>query len=288
LIAYCAASSGIGELRTGDSMHPRLIGLFAGLLATTPVFAHDFWLQPVRFIMPAPAAVPMLLYVGHGAARERWGVGIDRVVQFKSSGPDGLIDRKPNLTLDGPQVDAVVPLTKRGSYVLAFQSLASKSDLPFLRFNDYVTTEGLTPIATNRERTGTQKSNGREIYSRRAKAIVQIGPVDAEGAARVTRPVGLSLEIVPERHPLLLKPGEKMPVRVLFNRRPLAGALMKLTDLDADAVAVATMKTDSTGRAYFVIPHKGSWQFNIVWSEVVSGNASADYVTTFSSLTFGT
>ena len=269
-------------------MQTRLIGLFAGLLASTPVFAHDFWLQPVRFIMAAPAAVPMLIYVGHGAARERWGVGIDRVVQFKSSGPDGLIDRKPNLTLDGPQVDAVVPLGKRGSYVMAFQSLASVSDLPFLRFNDYVATEGLTPIAANRDRTGTQKANGRELYSRRAKAIVQIGPVDAEGTARVTRPIGLSLEIVPERHPLLLKQGEKLPVRVLFNRRPLGGALVKLTDLDADAVAVATMKTDASGRASFIIPHKGKWQFNIVWAEVISGNPAADYATTFSSLTFGT
>ncbi len=269
-------------------MQTRLIGLFVGLLATTPVFAHDFWLQPVRFIMAVPGAVPMLIYVGHGAARERWGVGIDRVVQFKSSGPDGLIDRKSSLTLDGPQVDAVIPLAKRGSYVLVFQSLASTSDLPFLRFNDYVTTEGLTPISTNRERTGTQKSNGRELYSRRAKAIVQIGPVDAAGAMRVTKPVGLSLEIVPDRHPLLLKPGEKLPVRVLFNRRPLGGALVKLTDLDADAVAVATMKTDASGRASFMIPHKGKWQLNIVWSEVVSGNPAADYVTTFSSLTFGT
>jgi Domain of unknown function (DUF4198) len=282
------AVPGIIKFHTGDYMQSRLIGLFACLLATTPVFAHDFWLQPERFIMPAPGAMPMFVYVGHGAARERWGVGIDRVVQFKSSGPDGLIDRKPNLTLGAPQIDAVVPFARRGSYVLAFQSLASASDLPFLRFNDYVMTEGLTPIASHRERTGTQKSNGRELYSRRAKAIVQIGPVDSEGAARVTRPIGLSLEIVPERHPLLLKPGEKLPVRVLFNRRPLEGALVKLTDLDADAVAVAIMKTDAAGRASFMIPHKGSWQFNIIWSEVISGNPAADYVTTFSSLTFGT
>ncbi len=269
-------------------MMRRLIGLFTGMLATTPVLAHDFWLQPARFIMAAPGAVPMLIYVGHGAARERWGMGIDRIVQFKSSGPDGLIDRKSNLTLDGPQVDAVIPLAERGSYVLAFQSRASASNLPFLRFNDYVTTEGLTPIATNRERMGTQKRNGRELYSRRAKAIVQIGPVDPQGAARVTRPIGLSLEIVPERHPLLLKPGENLPVRVLFNRRLLAGALVKLTDLDADTVTVEALRTDAAGRAAFTIPHKGSWQLNIVWADVIKGNPSADYVTTFSSLSFGT
>ena len=265
-----------------------LIGLCAGLLAATPVLAHDFWLQPARLVMAAPGAVPMLIYVGHGAARERWGVGIDRVVQFQSSGPGGLVDRKPNLTLQGPRFDAVIPLEKPGSYVFAFQSRPTVSDLPFLRFNDYAATEGLTPIIAHRDATASQRSNGRELYSRRAKTIIQIGAVDPSGSARVTRPIGLSLEIVPERHPLLLKPGEKLPIRVLFNRRPLAGALVKLTDLDADAEPVAKLRTDAAGRASFVIPHKGSWQFNTVWADVISGNPTADYVTTFSSLTFGT
>lgn len=269
-------------------MMRRLIGLFTGMLATTPVLAHDFWLQPVTFVMAAPGEVPMVTYVGHGAERERWGGAIDRVVQFKSSGPDGVIDRKSSLTLDGPQFDAVLPLAKQGSYVLAFQSRPSLSNLPFRRFNDYVKTEGLTPIATYRARTGTQKRNGRELYSRRAKAVIQIGAVNSESAARVTRPVGLSLEIVPERHPLLMKPGEKLPVRVLFKGRPLAGALVKLTDLKSDAVALETIKTDADGRASFIIPHNGQWQFNTVWAEAISGNPAADYLTTFSSLTFGT
>jgi uncharacterized GH25 family protein len=269
-------------------MMRRVIGVCAGLLVAAPGLAHDFWVQPARFILAGPGAVPMLIYVGHGAARERWGVGIDRVVQFQSSGPDGLVNRMGNLTLQGPRFDAVVPLEKPGSYVFAFQSRPTVSDLPFLRFNDYVATEGLTPIAAHRRVTASQRANGRELYSRRAKTIVQIGPVDPAGTARVTHPIGLSLEIVPERHPLLLKPGEKLPVRVLYNRRPLAGALIKLTDLDADADPVAKLRTDATGRASFVIPHKGSWQFNVVWAAVTKGNPSAEYATTFSSLTFGT
>ncbi len=266
----------------------RLIGLCAGVLIATPVVAHDFWLQPVRFIMMAPGAVPMLIYVGHGAARERWGLGSDRVVQFRSSGPDGLLDRKPNLTLQGPRFDAAVPLKKPGSYVFAFQSRPSISDLPFLRFNDYVAAEGLTPIAAHRDAMATQRSNGRESYSRRGKAIVQIGPIDPTDVARVTRPIGLSLEIVPERHPLLLNAGEPLVIRVLYNRQPLADALVKLNNLDADATPIKMIRTDKSGRATFVIPKHGAWQFNVIWAEVAKGNASVDYVTTFSSLTFGT
>ena len=262
-------------------------GIAAALFVTMPVLAHDFWLQPIRFVLAAPASVPMMIYVGHGSARERWAQSNDRVVLFKSSGPEGLVDRKVNLTLDGPRYDAEVPLARAGAYVLAFQSTPSASSLPFLRFNDYARAEGVTPITAYRERTKTDRTDGRELYSRRAKAIIQVGPVNASAIARVTRPVGLSLEIVSERHPLTVKPGEPLPVRVFYNRKPLIGALVKLTDLNADEKTVASMRTDSVGRAAFKIPYKGSWQMNVVWAEVANGNPAADYITTFSSLTFG-
>lgn len=253
----------------------------------TPAIAHDFWLQPERFAMPQPGTVPMRIFVGHGPARDRWGVSADRVLLFRAIGPYGIVDMKPALTLDGPQYDATLSLLSAGSHLLVFQSSPALSDLPYLRFNDYVAMEGLTPISEARAKAGTERSNGREMYSRRAKAIVQIGPVTAADVARVTRPVGLSLEIVPETHPLLLKPGQKLSVRILYEKAPLAKALVKLTNLDADDKPLATARTDAAGRASFAIPPRGSWQFNVVWAQSTPGNPAADYRTTFSSLTFG-
>jgi uncharacterized GH25 family protein len=263
------------------------IGLAMAALVATPLFAHDFWIQPTRFVLPVPGAVPVRMFVGHGPARDRWGVPPSRVVQFRAIGPDGIFDLKPSLTLDGPQFDATVRLDKAGSYVLALQSSPLPSDLPALRFDNYVAEEGLTAIARHRSQTGAGRRNGRELYSRRAKAIVQVGPVDPASVARVIRPVGLSLEIIPELHPLTLKRGEALPVRVMFNRKSLAGALVKLNDLDSDAKPLVAVRTDRSGRALLAIPKRGSWQLNVVWSEVTPGNPTADYRTTFSSLTFG-
>ena len=256
-------------------------------LTVTAASAHDFWLQPLRFALGAPGPVPIQILVGHGAARDRWGQNADRVVLFSSIGPDGIVDRRSALRLGAAGFDALPVVGKPGTYVFAFQSTVAKSDLPFLRFNDYVTTEGITPISAHRAQTGSERANGRELYSRRAKAFVDVGPVDAAGSARATRPVGLSLEIVPDSHPRTLKPGEALGVRVFYRRKPLAGALVKLTNLAADEKPVATARTDASGRARFVAPAHGSWQFNIVWSDVVTGNPDADYMTTFSSLSFG-
>lgn len=257
-------------------------------LAAAPAIAHDFWIQPRQFNLPSPGSVPLSMLVGHGQARDRWGVSADRVVLFRTIGPDGTLDRKPGLRLGSPGFDALVPLARPGSYVFLLQSISASSQLPFLRFNDYAKVEGITPILAERKRRGLERTDGRELYSRRAKAIVQVGPVDAASIARVTRPANLLLEIVPGRHPAALGARRLMPVQVLFGGRPLPGALVKITNLDADAEPVAMQRTAADGRTSFNIPRAGKWQMNVVWSVPLRGNRDADFRTTFSSLTFET
>lgn len=264
------------------------IGAVAVCALGVPALAHDFWLQPAVFALSAPNRVPIVMYVGHGADRGRWGVAPDKVIQFRSLGPDGLVDRVPNLTMGSPEFDAIVPLTRPGAYVFGLQSASSPSRLPYLRFNDYVVEEGITPIAADRKRRGTMRQEGRELYSRRAKAIVQVGPIDRASIARATRPLNLRLEIVPERHPMALGPAKVLPVRVLYDGRPLAGALVKITDLGADAKPADMTRTDAQGRARFAIRRAGAWQINVVWASRLNGRRDADYATTFSSLTFAT
>lgn len=257
-------------------------------LVAVPALAHDFWIQPRLFTMPAPGSEPLVMFVGHGQARDRWAVDASHVVLFRTIGPDGMIDRKANLNIGATGFDAIVPLARPGGYVVLLQSTGTASQLPSLRFNDYINVEGITPIIAQRQRLNQNKADGREIYSRRAKAIVQVGPVDAASIARVTRPVNLALEIVPERHPQALDSTKHLPVRVLFNGRPLAGATVKLTDLDADAEPVAKIRTGADGRAVFTMPHPGKWQFNVVWAVALNGNPQADFATTFSSLAVAT
>ena len=96
----------------------------------------------------------------------------------------------------------------------------------------------------------------------------------------------MTLEIVPEKHPQALASDRNLPVRVLYNGRPLAGALVKLTNLDADAEPVAKLRTGSDGRVTMHIPKPGKWQLNAIWSAVLHQDPRADYGTTFASLAF--
>jgi hypothetical protein len=250
--------------------------------------AHDLWLQPSSFSAGPGAEVPLSILVGHGSNREHWGLRSDLIRLLRSRGPDGrMTNLMPLIGPDSAAQSVDVRFAQPGTHLIAMETRHSQSDLPARRFNEYLVEEGLTPAIVHRERTGANGRPGREIYSRRAKSLIQIGRPDPRVVSPATSPLGFSLEIVPERDPYQLGPGQDLPVRIIFEGRPLPAALVKLTNLDADEKPVATRRSDGAGRARFAIPRTGRWLITVVWTKPITGNANADYETTFSSLTFG-
>jgi len=265
-------------------MRYRILGLM--LASASPAAAHDFWVQPTHFQLDRPGAAALTLQVGHGTEHQRSQIRAGRITRFAAVGPDGK-ERDLRAALHiGEDSDAGFVLEGEGAHVLALETDdRAQSHLPAARYNAYLAEEGLTPVAAAREQARRTNTEGSESYRRDAKAVVQVGR--AGDQSQVIRPLGLSLEIVPERSPYAAPRGSTLPVRLLLHGQPLAGALVKLTDLDRDAVPVETHRTDASGRATFALPTSGLWQLNVVWSEPRPKDAETEYLTSFSSLTFG-
>ena len=259
----------------------------AALLVATAASGHEFWLQPSAFWVAPGGSVSVGLFVGHGADRARWRLRLARIVAFGTVGRGGaFLDQRSTLH-EGPNApDAQMSFPTPGLHVVSLQTNDAFSTLPGDRFEAYARDEGLTPVLEAR-RGAAALTPGRERYSRRAKALVQVGAVTKTDRAEATRPVGQSLEIVPEIDPYDPGSARTLPLRVINDGRPLAGALVRMTDLDADAAPFEQHLTDGAGRAVFTLPRKGRWQIGVIWSRPVENEADADFATTFSSLTFG-
>lgn len=232
----------------------------------------------------------MSVQVGHGANRERWVADVRRrVLSLRSIGPGGQVtDRLPAILASGSTRDTPLTFDAPGPHLLVIETSHATSTLLGPRFEEYLAEEGLTEIQALRRRLNQTVEPGREIYSRRAKTLIQVGPYFAGADSHVTRPLGLTLELTPERNPYRLRPGQSLPVRVDYQGRPLAGATIKLYDLDADARPVATQRSDRHGRVRFTLPRPGGrWLLSAIWSRPITGDPRGDYDTTFSSLAFG-
>ena len=263
----------------------RLALVIALILDAEAASAHDFWLQPRDFAVEVGASDPLTIEVGHGPARQRWSAAIDRVAVFKAVGPTGTKDIHAALQPPGGAADATLTFSQPGSYIVTLETNRARSELPAIRFNDYIKAEGIAPAIAARAAAGATDTPGRELYSRRAKTIIRVGAAGAP-QPQITRPVGMTLEIVPGRDPTATDFDMTLPVTVLYGGAPLAGAFVKLNNLDFDARPVATAVTDAHGTASFKVPFKGLWQMNVVWTRPIKG-ADADFDTVFSSLTFG-
>jgi uncharacterized GH25 family protein len=259
-------------------MKPRFLPALA-LCVALSAGAHDFWINPDRFIVSVGASTQIGMQVGHGDARRSSPIPSRRVVRFAAWTPGGdVLDLKN---------DGKLAPTEAGLHLLVLETDANaQSHLPADRFNAYVRDEGLWPAAAAREQHGTTARDAIERYRRVAKALVQAGAPGEGSQDLATKRLGLPLEIVLARPPADAGDDNALAAQVLFEGRPLARALVKLTDLDHDAEPVAAQATDDDGIVRFPRPPQGNWLLNVVWTTPLSGADGIDFDTIFSSLCF--
>lgn len=268
-------------------MTARLALAVAGLLlaAAQPAQAHDFWISLDDWHLPQDGEVKADMRVGTGAEPERWKLRPERVVAFRTIAPDRTITDRTALLVPSEKLewyDAIVPVSGAGTHILMFETTPATSDLEAKAFDEYVAHEGLSAVAAHRAALPKPGTNGRELYARRAKALVQIGSTCSPQALQ---PLGLSLEIVPLVNPHCAAQ-DTLPVEVRFRGEPLAGALVRMESLSSPAGEIE-QRTDASGRASFAMPKTGNWKISLVWSVPIEGNDLAEYDTLFSSLSFG-
>jgi uncharacterized GH25 family protein len=261
-----------------------LWALLTTFATTHEASAHEFWLQPKEFSWEPTRAMPLSLLVGHGDHGTRSTIPSRRITRFAVIGPRGdALDLRSKVH---PGVDTELQLDAPGAYVVVLATdNQARSDLPAERFNNYLRAEGLTPALTARQQAGRMQAEGSERYSRQAKSLVQVGAPLRQ--LHVTQPIGLRLEIVPEINPYAQPRSAELPVRVIFEEKPLAGALVKMSNPADDSVCTVSRITDDHGRVVFEMPARGQWLLHVTWTKPLPSTDEADFDTVFASLTFG-
>ena len=248
-------------------------------LSRAPVFAHEAWIEPTTF-SPEPGQI-----VG-----VRLRVGVDFLGDSLPRDP-GLLNqfvfvdaagRKPVVGRPGDDPAGFLRVAMPGLVVIGYHSKPSAVELAAEKFNQYLKEEGLDAVAALRARRNETGAAARELFSRCAKSLVLSGsPSEAQG----DRLLGFTLELVAERNPYAIRAGEDLPLRLTYQNRPLAGALVVAMNRLNPAEKLAA-RTDNDGRVRFRLRPGGMWLVKAVHMIQAPAGTNAEWESLWASLTF--
>jgi uncharacterized GH25 family protein len=222
----------------------RLHALGAALLLAALPRAHDCWLMPSNF-RPAPKErVDVSVQVGVAWQGEEQVRNPDRIFRFARIDANG---ERPLPGFDRKAPAGLMNSTAAGPAIVVYQTNSAHIELQSDKFESYLVEEGLERIAEERAKRGEAGKLALEDYKRCAKALVCVG---GEGGEAFTKPVGLDLELVPLVDPHAAREGGKLAVQLLFDGKPLEGALVVAQPKSAPD-KLQKLRSDAQGKVEF-------------------------------------
>lgn len=236
-------------------------------------FAHDLWIEPSTFRPATGQRINVALRVGqdlHGEPVPRIPSLIDRFVVGDTAITGSA----------GADPAGSVVITKPGLQWIGYQSKAYPVSLDARKFEDYLKEEGLERVIAERKKKGKSAAPARERFYRCAKSLL-----DVRGTAKADAPIGHTLELVPRKNPYALRPGDALPLSLLFRGKPIANVLVVAIRKGAPERAVRA-RTDAKGRVALRLDGAGFWLIKAVHMEAAPPNAGADWESWWASVTF--
>lgn len=269
----------------------RVVPIVLVLMATGTLAAHEFWLSAGAWRVEPGERATILVNVGDRFPNATSFTAPERVDSVRLVGPTGELPVRPPFARERNSLTATVqvPATP-GTYIGVVTIKPRFLEIKASDFESYLGHEGLDAVMNERASRGESAKAGRERYSRYAKTLIRAG--EAGDAAHVTRPVGLKAELVPRADPTTLKPGDRCRFRLLFDGKPVAGAMVGAIYASAKVGPdewPLRERTDAQGEVAFTLSAPGPWlvrTVHMVRRTGEQGAEAADWESYWASLSF--
>lgn len=217
------------------------------------VFSHDTWLIPARTSIPVGTAITLDLTSGMAFPLLEYAIKAERIERARVR-LGGQLTELNERKASPKSLRFSTRLEKNGVATIAVSLQPKSLELTPKKVAEYLAEIGASP-EIKQAWAQMKPQRWREVYSKHAKTFVRVGTVEQDQSWE--EPMGLSLEIVPEKDPTSLRAGDDFPVRVLKNGQPLAAFPLGL--LREKTRHGAIQKTDAAGRTSFKLPQAGKW-----------------------------
>ncbi|MDZ4810635.1 MAG: DUF4198 domain-containing protein [Bacteroidota bacterium] len=261
----------------------KLLPLLTLLFLFTLLSSHEFWLQPATYIYKKGDKANIRFRVGENFEGENW-AGNRSKINFLSLYLNGKKIDLSTAMSDNKGDSLQYTLPQDGTAVIVYNGFNSFIELEPAKFNAYLEEDGLREAMNYRIEHKETDSMSHEFYQRSVKTILQIGEKYDSSFKEVTP---LPLDIIPMQHPYLVKDKQKMTMKVLFNKKPLAEQLIKIWYRSDNTTKMEELLTDENGLVSFKIKKSGCWMVSTVKMKHLENDPNANWQSYWGSCTWG-
>ena len=263
-------------------MNIHIAALIAAITSAAPAAqAHEFWIEPASHRLPAPGGISANLKVGDSLKGSVFPYLSARFISYQVDGPGG---RQEVVGNEGDIPSLVHEAEMAGLYILTYHSTADRLDYDdWMTFVDYAEYEGLDGAVDAHLQADLPRTGFAELYTRCAKALVQVGPPSREERDEA---IGMPLELVALANPFT-PDLDVLPVQLLW-RGEAAADIQIAIFRETEGVERTILRTDVDGRATIALGSGGRFLLNAVRLARAKGEDGVAWESHWASLTFDT
>ncbi|MGB0797815.1 MAG: DUF4198 domain-containing protein [Planktomarina sp.] len=221
----------------------RSLLLCLSVLIATPLYAHEFWIDPAKFQVSNRGNIQADFRVGQGFSGSKHSFLQQRTTRHQVVQNQTLRNvssrsgDRPAFNFDAPGNGLLILIHETANNTLRYTELA--------KFEKFATHKAFDDALTQHQARGLPDTGFVETYRRYAKSLIAVG--DGTGQ---DQPVGLDIEIVALANPYIDDVSGGLPVQVLLNGAPRANVQVELfaraTGSTDDAI-ITLHTTDARG-----------------------------------------
>jgi uncharacterized GH25 family protein len=254
--------------------------LLSLLFLTVVVFAHEFWLEPQKFLLSIGEKINFRVFVGENFTGEEVDFTKFEVTKFSHFTSKGEESEKGQLMEQN--LSDFLKFETEGNHLIAFNNSNKHIELAAKEFNQYIKDDGLDNVAYFRKKNNQLNKKGREEYQRCVKTLLQVGSLHDETYLINT---GMRLEIIPEQNPY--SSDKSLTFKVLFDNKPLKNASVVVWQKGIDQANKRNFRSNADGNISFSFEPKGVWMVSTVRMIPHPNPKIADWQSYWGSYTFG-
>ncbi len=263
------------------------IFLFFAFLSIEFSWAHDYWLQPKKFMLSKGDTLVVHLYVGDRLKKE-----IERELQKDMTLKFEILTDTKSVNLLDELPDKMLPVIEKkvdfeGLALIGMERSYAYIELNRKNFLEYIKHDvGEKELGEIKRllRKLPKREVEKEKYTRYIKALIVSGD-DFDGDV-YKKVLNQKLEIVLLNNPYKLKPGDIIEAKILFEGKPLPDKTVMGYNFYEGKFFEYKARTDKEGKIKFKVKNPGLWLIRLTHILPCKNCSDADWESFWASFTF--